>query len=80
MLRGVAWRGIGRVWRRLDAVNDAGESALHLAAKSSNRIVISLLCDVFHFRHRDDSAFHHDGGRHRNTHLLLNMPDEHGRE
>ena len=42
---------------KLDAINDAGETALIIAAKSSNQMVINLLCDVYHYRNRSDASY-----------------------
>jgi hypothetical protein len=78
-----AW-ALGKRETRLDAVNDAGETALIIAAKRSNLVVISLLCDVYHYRSRPDVAISPlDGGederRSRDTIHVLNMRDATGR-
>ena len=47
---------LGKKQIHLDAKNDAGETALVIAAKRSNQMVITLLCDVYHYRHRPDAG------------------------
>eukprot|EP00750_Incisomonas_marina_P024728 INCI5141.10.p1 GENE.INCI5141.10~~INCI5141.10.p1 ORF type:complete len:1648 (+),score=240.54 INCI5141.10:1719-6662(+) len=73
---------------KLDAINDAGETALIIAAKSSNQMVINLLCDVYHYRNRSDASFFYateisrgkaHGSNPRDTHRILNMRDATGR-
>jgi len=78
---------IGKHETNLDAINDAHETALIIAAKSANMKVVGILCDVYHYRSRPDVAYAHHtptvqvGGslRSRDTQRILNMRDATGR-
>lgn len=72
---------LGMVQTHLDAVNDAGETALVIAAKCSNLRVISLLCNIYNYRYRPDVAFdpHNTKDRAREISHVLNIRDSKGR-
>ena len=63
----------------LSAVNDAGETAIIIAAKKSNQTCISMLCDVYNYRHHSDACYECDTDLRRNVVHILNMGDTIGR-